>query len=258
MLNLNSAGWSNTYAWMVDKTGVAIPVENHVQKGEGMEDQLDEYGIVVAFKYAQEVNDSEYYEAACVLAQEDIFNNLYFDEEDEIIDFQKEIDWLVDKANKQVYLKALQLPSFVMSAKDVINLYSQRGIDNKVEGARRTLHTLFERLMMRVRVGGVINTTSKGNTDIYFRIPDSTPNGWYTGIANFLYDHPQYVGFTLHIYEEADTAGSRHELESYTDGGEFIDLHASKAPSVYKANRLNSARKRKAFLNARFLNSLKK
>lgn len=252
-----SGGWSNTYAWMVDKNGIAVPVENHVQKGEPVEEQLDVYGLVVALHYGEITGDREYYQAAATLIQDEVFNLVDIGDEDSIIDLEEEVKWLVEPCHVCDYLKALQLSSFKISGKELIALYLSRDLKYKVEDARRTLRTLFERLMMRVRVGGVINTVS-GNTDIYFRIPDSTPNGWYTAIGNFLYDHPQYIGFTLHIYEESGSVGSRKELESYTDGGEFIDLHSSKAPTPHKGRRLTSSRKRKTLLNARFLNHVEK
>lgn len=242
-IQINAASWADTVAWMVDKEGNAVPIDNHVQKGEDKVQQLDEGGIACALRYAKLIGDNDYYEAAAVLAQVEVFGETDFDDLDEVVDLEETVDWLIDPANKSVYLEALQVPSFEMTARELVDLYKARNLDSRVDQARNQLHTLFERRMMRVRVGGIINTTTHGSTDIYFRIPDSVANGWYTGIGNFLYDHPQYAGFELHIYEEADNAGSRKELESYTDGKEFLDLHASRV-SIRKQQRLDSAYKR--------------
>lgn len=251
------ASWSNTCAWMVDQDGYAVPVDNHVQKGEDPESQLDEGGIACALRYAKMIRDKRYYVAAAVLAQEEVFLMISFDELTDKIDLEEEVRWLVEPQNVQLYLEALNVPSFQMTAEEVIELYKERHIEENADKARLLLHTLYERLMMRVRVGGLINTSSYGTTDIYFRIPDTQVNGWYTAIGNFLYDYPQYSGFTLHIYQEADTAAERRELESYTDSKQFLDIHACRARYSYKEERLNAAYKRKQLMRKRFLMSLK-
>ena len=250
-----SGGWSNTVAWMADKDGNAVPIENHVQKGEAIESQLDEYGLVCALRYAKLVNDKEYYDAACTLIMGEVAESLYIDDLDDTIDLEEEIKELCEPSNVLIYLEALQLPKFQMTAREFVNIYKKRGIKSKAKQAGNSLHTLFERCMMRIRVGGIINTSKSGSTDIYFRIPDSVTSGWYTGIANFLYDHPQYAGFEMHIYEEANTAGSRRELESYSTAKQFLDLKSCKAPE-FKSKRLNSAYRRRDVLNARFTQSL--
>lgn len=256
-IRINAASWSNTKAWMVDWTGLAVPVENHVQKGEPVESQLDEYGIACALRYGKLSHSSEYYNAAAVLVWEELLDNLTVDDMQDEIDVEEELSYILEPENVPLYPEALQLPEFIMTVEELLSIYQNRRIEQQVDEARRSLRTLFERLMMRVRVGGVINTTSAGSTDIYFRIPDSVVNGWYSAIGNFLYDHPQYAGFTVHIYEEADTAGDRRELESYTDAKEFLDLHSSHCVvSEYKSKRLNSAYKRRAALNARFMQFL--
>lgn len=244
--------WSNTKAWMVDYTGLAVPIENHVQKGEDIDSQLDEYGIACALRYADLANSTEYKEAAAALVWDEFLDNLTVDGLDEIVDVEEELSYILEPENVPLYLKALALPEFKLPASEILDIYESREIDSKIPDARRSLHTLFERMMMRVRVGGVINTPSSGTTDIYFRIPDSRANGWYTAIGNFLYDHPQYAGFTLHIYEEADTAGDRRELESYIDGKEFLDLHASRNPESFSARRLAAAYKKRAAYAIRF------
>ena len=250
-----SGGWSNTVAWMVDKNGTSVSVENHVQKGEDTESQLDEYGLACAYRYAEVSGDKEYLQAACVLIQAEVLDNLFIDDPDDELDFREEVASLCDSQNVSLYLKALQLPELTMTCQEFLDLCESRGIDDKVDAAQKALRTLFERLMMRVRVGGIINTPTRGSTDIYFRIPDTTANGWYTAIGNFLYDHPQYAGFALHIYEEAGSVGQRQELESYSTAKQFLDLKSCKAPE-FKGKRLNSAYRRRDVLNARFVQSL--
>lgn len=257
LLCQTASGWSGTHAWMVDKDGNAVPIDNHVQKGEDIESQLDEGGIACALRYSKLVGDKQYYQAACILAQEEIFSSALRYEPDEVVNLEEEISYLVEPRNAALYKEALRVSRFKATTQEIAYLYKKRKIAAKADRARQVLHTLYERLMMRVRVGGLINTSVSGSTDIYFRIPDTQVNGWYTAIGNFLYDHPQYAGFTLHIYEEADTASARKELESYTDGREFLDLHASRDPDSFKARRLDSSYKRSELLKQRFLNSLR-
>ena len=237
----SSSRWTDTKAWMVDYTGLAVPIENHVQKGEPIANQLDEYGIACAIRYADLANNTEYKQAAEILAWNDFLDNLTADSINDLIDVEEELSLLLESENVPLYLKVMKLPKLQLTVKELLDIYTSRNYGKKTEAAERSIHTLFERLMMRVRVGGVINTPSTGTTDIYFRIPDSRANGWYSAIGNFLYDHPQYVGFTLHVYEEADTAAQRRELESYTDGKEFLDLHASRKSESYAARRIESA-----------------
>lgn len=256
-LKSSTARWSNTKAWMVDYTGLAVPIENHVQKGEPVESQLDEYGIACALRYGELSHNSEYYQAAAVLAWDAFLDELTVDSLDDMVDVTRELEYTLEPENITLFLKALGLSNTKLTAKELLDIYEERGIDAKIDSSIRSIRTLFERLMMRVRVGGVINTPSSGTTDIYFRIPDNKADAWYKGICNFLYDHPQYAGFTLHIYEEADTAGERREMETYTDGKEFLDLHSSKSPESFAARRLNAAYRRKDTYARRFVAALR-
>lgn len=246
MIRLDCAsGRLNNLAWMVDKDGVAVPINTHVQKQDDGGLILDEYGLACAMQYAEMTNDSEYYAAVRTIILCQFFEYLdawltygQHDESDKV-NFDEVLSGIEDPNNRKMQIKALQLPDLTMSAGDILDMiYDQEPFRN-MEKAMSTLHTLFDRRMMRVRVGGIIEST--GSADIYFRIPDSIANGWYTGIGNFLYDHPQYADFQLHIYEETNNANNRRELESYSTVSEFLDIKSSRSVPKFKKDRLNSA-----------------
>ena len=262
MLRLQSSRWGNSLAWMVDRDGYAISIENHVQKGDPAIFQLDEYALCCAYQYGMETGQQDYVDAAKTLMWEDIVQGMNLFEQlglpgYEEVDIKAEVEALCETYNVKTYLQALGLHEFVMPVGEFVDMYDEHVDDAKLEQASKHLHTLYERLMMRVRVGGLTNSTGGGMNEIYFRIPDTHAEGWYRAIGNFLYDHPQFSGFELYIYQEAYNASTRTKIEEYQDAKQFLDLKCCKAQTTLKASRFNSFYKRKNRINKEFCEFIK-
>ena len=262
MLRLQSSRWGNSLAWMVDRDGYAISIENHVQKGDPAAFQLDEYALCCAYQYGMETNQQDYVEAAKTLMWEDIVQSMnLFDRKvtpaTSTVDIKKEVETLCEPYNVKTYLTAMGLHEFVVPISELVDMYDENVDDNKLKAASAHLHTLYERLMMRVRVGGLTNSTGGGMNEIYFRIPDTDATRWYRAIGNFIYDHPEYSGFELYIYQEAYNASTRKKMEEYQDAKQFLDIRCCKAPTSIKASRLESFYKRRHRLNAEFREAIR-
>lgn len=255
-LRLNSAAWGNSIAWMVDHDGIAIGVDNHMQSGESGEDLLDEWGVVTAYAYGQESNQYEYCWAAKVIAYW-IITSPYQSEWEEMPtkdkwDWNKAITDTVDVDNVRKFQTILEVPSFTETAGDAYGRLLDLGLDpeegrnaDALQKALSLLTTLFQRLMMRVRAGGLTNSLERGAKELYFRIPDTNPESWYKGIANFIWEHSEYAGFECYIY--SDIAGDKKLIKEYKDCKEFLELHSSKKVTESQRKKLNSCYRQSAY-----------
>lgn len=261
-VRLNSAAWGNSIAWMCDQNGVAIGVDNHMQSGEFGEDLVDEWGIVTAYAYGIESNQPEYCKAAKIVAYW-VLTCAYLNDWDEI-PANEPWDWIaviaetVDHDNIEAFKAMLQLPKFTETAGDVYERLVNLGLDpddgrNSItlQNAFHELTTLFQRLMMRVRAGGLTNSTERGAKELYFRIPDTKPEQWYTGIANFIWDHPEYASFECYIY--SDINGLKTPLKEFSTCKEYLDLHSSKQTNRRKLLKLDSCYRQSAYYYQQFL-----
>ena len=264
-VRLNSAAWGNSIAWMCDQNGVAIGVDNHMQSGEFGEDLVDEWGVVTAYAFGIESNQSEYCEYAKIVAYW-ILTCAYLNDWDDIPanepwDWTAVIAETVDHDNIEAFKAILQLPKFTETAGDVYDHLLDLGLDPD-EGrhavalveALRALTTLFQRLMMRVRAGGLTNSTERGAKELYFRIPDTKPEQWYTGIANFIWDHPEYAAFECYIY--SDINGTKTPLKEFATCKEYLDLHSSRQNNKRKLLKFNSCFRQSAYYYQQFLSKV--
>ena len=258
---LNSRKSSDfTQAWMVDKDGIAIEIEAHVQAGEEAISQLDEYAICVLDEYIQKTGDERLDNALKQIIEEQVIGDIYacYQEDDEVEpelqgDNEYEIDlykWVVtgklleSKQAEDIYMKYLQQFGRSVDLNTLLEYY-----ENNVEGddGIKYAHMLFDRYFMRVRAGGLKNHTVKGNHEIYFRIPDTKPEAWYRAISNFMWDHPEYAGYKLNIYAELNAANPKF-IEDYESGKEYLDLHSSrKMRTNRQILKLNSFYRREYF-----------
>ena len=241
---LNSS-FGRSVAWMVDHNGNSIEVEAHVQAGEDRESQLDEFGLCMFLRYATKYGFQSTYQDAATCVQEEVLGGILEyeeDDEDGQFDVKLYVQDTVTPENVNLYLQALQLPSFKLSIDTIERLYQSRGIEQTAEKSKTALKTLVDRMMMRVRVGGIINTPKGGPDEIYFRIPDVKPDAWYGAIATFIWDNPQFAGYELFIYSETGGSNARVKLEEYNSSKEFLELKASKqTTSHFLQKRLNAA-----------------
>jgi len=249
MRNLNSAKWGSSIAWMVDHNGNAVGVDNHMQSGESGLDLLDEWGVVTAYEYGVNTNRYEYTQAAKVLAYYIVTEPFAADWDD--LKASDEWDWeaavksAVDASNVRKFLKILGLPKFKESAGDAMSRILDMGVDpdgspetEAIQDAMQSLTLLFQRLMMRVRAGGLTNSLERGAKELYFRVPDMDPSAWKTGIANFIWDHPEYAGFECYIY--SDIGGEKKPLEEYADCKQFLEMNSSRQCDSRKVQKFNS------------------
>ena len=258
---LNSRKSSDfTQAWMVDKDGIAIEIEAHVQAGEEAISQLDEYAICVLDEYIQKTGDERLNNARKQIIEEQVIGDIYacYQEDDEIEpelqgDNEYEIDlykWVVtgklleSEQAEDIYMKYLQQFDRSVDLNTLLEYY-----ENNVEGddGIKYAHMLFDRYFMIVRAGGLKNHTVEGNHEIYFRIPDTKPEAWYRAISNFMWDHPEYAGYKLNIYAELNAANPKF-IEDYESGKEYLDLHSSrKMRTNRQILKLNSFYRREYF-----------
>lgn len=261
-VRLNSAAWGNSIAWMCDRNGIAIGVDNHMQSGEFGEDLIDEWGIVTAYAYGIESNQHEYCEYAKVVAYW-LLTCAYIDDWDEI-PANEAWDWIsiinetVDYDNREAFKAILQLSRFTEPASDAYNRLLDLGLDPEegresatLQEALRELTTLFQRLMMRVRAGGLTNSTERGAKELYFRIPDTKLEQWYTGISNFIWDHPEYAGFECYIY--SDINGIKTPLKEFSTCKEYLTLHSGRQNNRRKLLKLDSCYRQSAYYYQQFL-----
>lgn len=266
-VRLNSTAWGNSIAWMCDRNGIAIGVDNHMQSGEFGEDLVDEWGVVTAYAYGIDSNQPEYCEDARIVAYW-ILTNAYINDWDEIpanaswnwIDIISET---VDSDNIEAFKAIIKVSKFTETANDVYNRLIDLGLDPEdgrnsdiLKSALRELTTLFQRLMMRVRAGGLTNSTERGAKELYFRIPDTKPEQWYAGIANFIWDHPEYASFECYIY--SDINGIKTPLKEFATCKEYLDLHSSRQNDKRKIQKFNSCYRQGNYYYDRFLAKVNK
>lgn len=269
--SFNSSSWSSvSIAWMVDRDGNAIGVDNHMQSGDVGENAVDEWAITTAYKYGLKTSQNEYCKAAKILAYWDITSAItLMDAWDDfsgkdVWDWKAQIDEsLVDTENKKFFLEMLGLSTFKETVNDAYGRLLDLGLDPEdgrnspvLKEAIQTLSLLFNRLMMRVRAGGLTNSLVTGAKELYFRIPDTNISAWRRAICNFIWDNPEYSSYECLVY--SDINGIKTPLESYTDCKEFVDLHSSRRPTGFKMQKFNSCYKHGAYYYELFKDKLSK
>lgn len=244
-------------AWMVDYNGKAVAVENHMQSGEIGENLLDEYAVITAYEYGNISNRTRYCKEARIVAlyiltlpysADDWYNMI---EKNTYFDFQEEVKKIIEPCNQRKFLEVLRLSEFKMSASKALDILYEVGLDPEDQNPPRlkeafdSLTALFQQDMMRVRAGGLTNSLVRGAKELYFRIPDTTPEKWYQGISTFIWDHPQYAGFEMFIY--SDINGNKQLIKKYASCKEYLDLHSSRQVSSVKIRKLNNCYRRTSY-----------